>query len=100
MNLYGQATATIDLGQELELRVRQETDYPTSGRVVIHIDPSATARFWVRLRVPAWCQRLQVAVNDESVRDSGTDDQTAIEIERQWTKGDAITLDMPCPGDS
>ena len=97
VNLYGQSSATIDLGEGLQLQLRQETDYPTSSRVVIHVDPSRPARFCVRLRVPAWCQRMQVAVNDESAGDGGIGDQGAIEIERQWTKGDAITLDMPMP---
>ena len=40
INLYGHSTATVDLGDDRQLVVRQETDYPTSGRVLIRIEPS------------------------------------------------------------
>ena len=94
VNLYGPSSAIIRLDDEVELRIRQETDYPASGRVVIHIDPSTASTFAVRLRQPAWCGQMRVAVNDESVDGDGLGD---LEIERQWMAGDSITLDMPMP---
>lgn len=95
VNLYGESTARIDLGDDRELEIQQETDYPTSGHIVISIDPSVATSFSVRLRVPAWCSRARVAVNDEPVDDTVDDNPGAIEIERSWDKGDTITLEMP-----
>lgn len=97
INLYGHSTATVDLGDDRRLVVRQETDYPTTGRVLIRIEPSVAASFSVRLRVPAWCSRAQVDLNGERVEDAGSDHSGSIEINRRWEKGDTLTLDMPMP---
>ena len=97
INLYGASTATIDIGDDVQLALRQETDYPTSGRILIHLDPSAAADFSVHLRIPAWCARSRIAINDEPLRDAGTGALGTVEIDRRWEKGDTITLDMPMP---
>jgi DUF1680 family protein len=97
VNLYGESTARIDLGDDRELEIQQETDYPTSGHVVISIDPSITASFSVRLRMPAWCSGARVTVNDEPVDDAVDDSSGTIEIDRRWERGDTITVDMPMP---
>jgi len=95
VNLYGPSSAMVDLGQGVQ--VQQETDYPNSGRVAIRIDPSAPTHFALRLRTPAWCRRMQAAVNGDAVTDDGHGHQGAIEIARKWKKGDTITLDMTMP---
>ena len=97
INLYGESTATVDLGDDEQLAIRQETDYPASGRVDIHIDPSVAASFDLRLRVPAWCPAAQVTVNSEPIDDAETGALGAIEINRHWEIGDTVSLDMPMP---
>ena len=44
----------------------QETDYPSSGHVVIHVDPSRPAIFPIRLRIPRWCGKPAMRVNPRS----------------------------------
>ena len=97
VNLYGPSSAVVRLDDGADLRLRQETDYPSSGRVVIHVAPSTAALFAVRLRTPVWCGQISISVNDESVAGDGTAGLGVIEIERQWHAGDVITLDMPMP---
>ena len=59
VNLYTASTAKVDLGGGLSVTVQQETDYPSSGRVLLKVDPSQPAEFSLRLRIPRWCQRSQ-----------------------------------------
>jgi DUF1680 family protein len=94
VSLYTLSEATLALDGDLKLKVRQETDYPTSGRVVIRLDPSRPANFPLQLRIPRWCQKARVTVNGkpwEGPIPSGK----FLAIERQWTAGDQVTLDLP-----
>ncbi len=86
VNLYTTSTANLELEDGVQLTIRQQTDYPTSGHVHIIVEPSRPAQFSVRLRVPRWCPETKVTVNDESAQ---------AEIHRKWQKGDVISVDMP-----
>ena len=94
VNLYTPSEATVELDGGVSLKVQQETDYPTSGRVVIHLDPSQPTNFPLRLRIPRWCKKVAIAVNGQPWKQpmvSGT----FVTIKRQWRAGDQVTLDMP-----
>ncbi|MDA2925861.1 glycoside hydrolase family 127 protein [Acidobacteria bacterium AH-259-G07] len=96
INLYTTSTAELDLSGGLSVEVRQETDYPNSGRVEIALKPSAPARFSLRMRIPRWCTRATVAVNGTPVNESEPGARY-FQIVRDWGPGDKITLDMPMP---
>jgi uncharacterized protein len=96
INLYTPSEATITLDNDVSLKIRQETDYPGSGKVVISLDPSKPARFPLQLRIPRWCDRATVSINGkpwEGLITSGG----FISIEQQWSAGDQVTLNMPMP---
>jgi hypothetical protein len=82
------------LNNGIALRVRQETDYPTSGRVTLLLDPSKPATFPVNLRIPRWCVKAAVAINGK-VWEKPIATGKFLTIEREWTAGDRVTLDMP-----
>jgi DUF1680 family protein len=95
INLYTPCEASIDLAPKLEVIIRQETEYPRSGRIVIHVDPSKTANFSLRLRIPRWCKEKSVLrINDRlaagPIRSGGFHT-----INRTWHKGDIVQLDLP-----
>lgn len=94
INLYTQSSATVKLNDDLSLNVRQETDYPNSGKVVIHLDPSRPAEFPLRLRIPRWCKNAQVAVNGQMLEQK-IQSGSFFTIERQFKAGDRIELTMP-----
>lgn len=52
VNLYTASTAKMDLDKGLSVGVEQQTNYPSSGRVLLKIDPSQPAEFALRLRIP------------------------------------------------
>ncbi|MEA1950943.1 MAG: glycoside hydrolase family 127 protein, partial [Planctomycetota bacterium] len=97
VNLYTESSAKFKLPSGTTLAVRQETDYPNSGKVVIHVDPSKATEFPLALRIPAWCEKATVKVNGKPVQTSdkkkGPAPGSFYTIARKWQPGDRIELD-------
>jgi uncharacterized protein len=96
VNLYTSSQASLVL-DGVKVEIRQETDYPRSGHVVIRIDPAQPAEFPLRLRIPRWCQGATVAVNDEPAAAAEPAAHRFFAITRTWRPGDRVTLEMPMP---
>ena len=111
VNLYAQSQADVKLAGRA-VNVRQETDYPWSGRVRLRIDPAREGEFAVALRIPGWARNRPVPgdlyhylttnqaaatlkVNARGVR-LELKDGFAV-IRRTWKSGDTIDLDLPMP---
>ncbi|MHC4202178.1 MAG: glycoside hydrolase family 127 protein, partial [Planctomycetota bacterium] len=111
VNLYAHSSAEVTLGGRA-VAVRQETDYPWSGKVRLHIDPAGPASFPVALRIPGWARNRPVPgglyhyrdtddglpalkVNSKTVK-LELEDGFAV-IRRSWKNGDVIELDLPMP---
>lgn len=95
VNLYSAGKATVPLGTT-QLTVRQETDYPTSGHIVLHLEPSAPTAFPLKLRIPRWCSEAKVTVNDQPVETAVTPGQYCT-LQRTWKAGDHVTLELAMP---
>jgi uncharacterized protein len=95
VHLYGGNTAKLSVSGT-PVRIRQETDYPWSGKVKIAVDPSEPKAFALKLRIPSWAPKATIAVNGKSV-DSGKRDRGYVEIKQTWKAGDIIELDLPMP---
>lgn len=94
INLHTPSSAKLELGDGLSLRVRQETDYPNSGRVLIRLDPSQPAEFPLHVRIPRWCAKATIAVNDQTIEEE-ISGGAFFSIQRQWKPGDRVELRMP-----
>jgi len=92
INLFTESTASFNLNKDVTLNIRQETDYPNSGKVIIYINPGKTTEFPLRLRIPRWCHDTYISINGESfdVKKQGG----FITLDRKWRKGDKIELEM------
>jgi len=94
VNLYTESTAEIPLEGEHTVEIRQETDYPNTGVVRIRINPAAPARFPLMLRVPRWAAAAEIELNGEPVKEPAAAGSFH-RIEREWGRGDTVTLRMP-----
>ena len=94
VNIYAESQAKIEQEEGLSIMVRQETDYPNSGNVVISVEPSKQAAFPVKLRIPSWCKEAKITINGQQM-DRSVSAGTFAVIDREWKAGDKITLDMP-----
>ena len=94
VNLYAESSAAFSISDDLSLELRQVTDYPNSGNVLIHVTPSKEARFAVRLRIPRWCNQATAIINEQTEIVT-TEGGSFLAIERTWRPGDRIKLEMP-----
>jgi hypothetical protein len=96
VNLYTAAQARVSVANNVPLALRQETDYPNSGRVRFQLDPARPVRFPLQLRIPAWAHDARVAVNGQPAK-GAVKAGTFFELTREWKPGDRVTLDLPMP---
>ena len=89
VNLYAPAQATLN-----SVTVRQETDYPNSGRVRLSIAPAQPSTFSLRLRIPAWATKASVTVNGQPSQ-ATPKPGSFLELRREWKAGDQVELDLP-----
>ncbi len=106
VNLFGSNTARIEI-EEKEVRLTQQTDYPTSGDIAITIDKNKAKQFGIRIRIPGWVRgnvvpsdlyryvdkkRLgfEVRVNGQSLYPEL--DHGYLTINRLWKKGDRVDV--------
>lgn len=94
VNLYTKSSTELNLREGLSLEVRQTTDYPNSGDVVIDLKPSKPARFPLHLRIPRWCKTATIAINEETT-EMMTQGGAFFTITRTWKAGDRVKLSMP-----
>ena len=75
------------------------TEYPFKDTIKIKLDLEHSARFELRLRVPAWCEQPQLSINgetfDSETRSASRSSQGFIHLEREWQAHDEITLVLP-----
>jgi uncharacterized protein len=91
-HIYGGISATRDVGGTA-VEIREASNYPWSGDIKINIDPAAPKQFDVKLRVPGWSKSHTIAVNGAPVTAAPVNGY--VTINRAWTKGDTITLELP-----
>lgn len=109
VNLYAGSEATADLASNT-LRIKQETDYPWSGKIRLTVSAETAAPATVKLRIPSWArnevapgglyqyQQNQLAtptlrVNGQPVEADLADGYFA--LTRDWSKGAALELEFP-----
>ncbi|NQU23181.1 MAG: glycoside hydrolase family 127 protein [Candidatus Nealsonbacteria bacterium] len=113
VNLYIGGSGKMKLG-ETDVAITQLTRYPWDGNVKLVVHPAAEKQFDLCLRIPGWCTELQtpgglyrvadrepskqvtVKVNGESIEASHRQ-QGYVRIDRKWTRGDVVELDLPMP---
>jgi hypothetical protein len=94
VNLYSSARAKLNFHEDSPLVIRQETDYPNSGRVNIRVDPQKPVVFALRLRIPSWAAGGSIKVNGAPIV-ADVRPGTFFELRREWKPGDEVDMDLP-----
>ena len=95
VNLYAGSRASIPL-PDRAVNIRQTTRYPWHGQVTLTIEPDRPGRFSLFLRIPAWCQGAQIAVNGQPIEPIEIVRGYA-RIDANWQAGDTVELNLPMP---
>ncbi|MBN1806686.1 MAG: glycoside hydrolase family 127 protein [Sedimentisphaerales bacterium] len=96
INLYAESSANLDIREDISLEINQATDYPTSGDVFIRLKPSKPVRFPLYLRIPRWCDKANVIINEDASGVSANGGSFFM-INRLWKDGDKVRLQIPMP---
>jgi uncharacterized protein len=91
LNWYGPSTMTARLG-DVEVVLRQETQYPRNGQIRLEVSPKTALRFPLKLRIPGWSAQTRVQVNGQPLADVRPG--TYLTIERLWKPGDTLQIDL------
>ena len=111
ITFFAESATQLNL-RGVNVGVKQSTNYPNDGNVAITLNPSQPSTFSLKIRIPTWTQdqfvpgnlyrftdspRLNISleVNGEPVglhivKGFAT-------IEREWSAGDLVTLELPMP---
>jgi DUF1680 family protein len=79
-----------------DVALRMETAYPWEGRVRLTLEETSAGPWTLALRVPGWCTGASVRINDRETASSATP-SGYLRLERAWTRGDVVELDLPMP---
>ncbi|HSZ57846.1 MAG TPA: beta-L-arabinofuranosidase domain-containing protein [Tepidisphaeraceae bacterium] len=93
-SIYSASDVTAKVGDGQEVTISEDTQYPFSETISFVLTMSRPVEFPLYLRVPRWCDALEVRVNDEPAKLDAKPD-TFIVIGRQWKSGDRVTLRLP-----
>jgi len=96
VNLYTAGTVTLPLDDGATVEIRQQTDYPHSGRVRLFVEPSVEKTFPLALRIPRWAAGAKVSLNGAAAA-GDVRPGTWFRLDRAWRSGDRVDLEMPMP---
>lgn len=91
INLYEAGIAHLNLRDHTSVILTTETQYPSKELVRIAVELAEPKMFAIKLRVPAWCPSAVVEVNGQQ-RPTLPKVAGYVALQRQWRKGDRITL--------
>jgi len=94
VNLYTPSELKIEAEGGASVTIRQETDYPSSGRVTIHVEPDSAATLQIVARVPGWCTGAKATVKDWVFEEKPGG---WLAYRQEWKPGDRIDIEFPMP---
>lgn len=95
INLYTSGQWSYHTKKGSLTTLRQTTEYPYGQKVSIEIDQSLPETYAIHLRIPGWSKKTAVYVNEEPI---SVNPSSYLKIERQWAKGDIITIHFDMRG--
>lgn len=88
---YIGSEASIEIGQNKTLLLKQESQFPWNGNVIITLNIKSNQDFSLFLRIPAWSNETVLKINNEKYQDGLAPGKYA-EISRNWSDGDIIEI--------
>ena len=96
VNLYGSNSLNTNLWDGSEIALRQVTDYPWDETISLSLDKVPGDEFSLFLRIPEWCKEAHLTINGQK-SDLEMTSGKYVEVNRQWKKGDEVTLVLAMP---
>lgn len=91
INLYVGGEINANINSE-ECSINIASQYPWKGFVEIVIDKEICSEFEIAMRIPDWCKKYTVTLNNEKI--DLKEEFGYVSIKRLWKKSDTITIDF------
>lgn len=93
-SLYAASEVKAKVGDGTEITLHQETHYPFEEQIRLTLLTEKPVRFPLYLRIPGWCENPALQINGMP-RSAAARPRQYIRIDRLWTSGDVIVLNLP-----
>lgn len=109
VNLFMSSETDFSLPNDVQVALKQETNYPWNGKVRIAVNPKNSARFSVNIRIPGWLsqpvpsdlysyQSKRTASYSLTINGS----KVAVQVkngyavlDREWRENDVVEIEFP-----
>lgn len=92
--LYAANETQAEVADHHAITLTVDTQYPFSDLVTLTVHTEGNVTFPLYLRIPAWSESTSVTINGESANVTDAAGKY-VRIEREWTDGDVVNLQMP-----
>lgn len=92
LNYYGPSSFGVETPGGQIVKLREETQYPRSGKISLEVSPDQPEKFALRLRIPAWSRQTRVSVNGQQGPNAVAG--SYLELNRTWSRGDVVELEL------
>ncbi|MDO8586914.1 MAG: glycoside hydrolase family 127 protein [Armatimonadota bacterium] len=96
IHLYVQGSVRLDMSGR-GVTLRQKTKYPWEGTVRVSVETEKPLVFGLRLRIPGWAREAMLSVSGKQVDIEERLRKGYVRIEREWSAGDTVEIDLPMP---
>lgn len=96
VNLYGSNNLNTNTEEGAKIQLRQQTNYPWDGAIIITMDKAPKEDYALFLRIPGWSDGAKVMINNKTV-DANAVAGSYLKINRKWKKGDVVSINIPMP---
>ena len=96
INFYVEGLYELKTPKGKRIILHQETNYPVTGKIELHVTMSGNEEMTIRLRIPSWSTRNKVMLN-KAVIPSVTPG-SYLELKKVWSQEDIIQVDLDMRG--
>lgn len=91
--LYAPNKVTAHVSGGASVSITESTDYPFRESISFTVNPSRSVRFPLYLRIPGWCGKPKIVINNKPAAVKGSGGWVV--LNRVWQKGDRVVLHLP-----
>ena len=92
--MYNSCKTKAKVGNGTEITLVEETNYPYEEEIRFTLQTAQNVNFPLYLRVPGWCKNAGIQLNGKKLNLEATAGKY-IRIEREWSDGDNLVLNLP-----
>ena len=96
VNFFASGSYSLMTPGKQKIELIQDTDYPMTGKISMKVKLLKPENISIFLRIPMWSNKSSLTVNGNSVSDLSPGKY--IKIERKWTNGDVLELNLDMRG--